>query len=73
MKLLGTLESEKTGKNTRSANLIIETTLQSPLGAIAVSLNASGMIQIKVGTERANTLLECTDIQTLLKRAAHNA
>lgn len=46
--LYGTLQSERTGKSTRTANLIIEATARSYEGSISVSLNASGTVQIKV-------------------------
>ena len=72
-KLYGTLQSEKTGKNTRTANLLIEAAVQSWNGSISVSLNASGDVLVKVGegsTDNPSKLVMYTTIKELLQLAA---
>jgi hypothetical protein len=67
--LYGTLQSEKTGKVTRTANNIIQATAQSWQGSISVSLNQHGVVQISVGegsTDSPDRLIVCTGIENFL-------
>jgi hypothetical protein len=68
-KLFGTLQSEKTGKATRTASSIIEATAQSYDGSVSVSLNASGDLSIYIDegwTQRPSKMMWSGKLSELL-------